>query len=328
MTTPRGAWVRCAVAIARDSRPRAGRHGAARRRGSRQGLVADPPVAHAGLGQDQPGSARRVPELASDRPDVDAEIVALVRVPRPPHAAQQPLVGQELPRVGHERFEERVLGLGEVDPLAVEGHQLPPEVDLERPEVERRGLGLVGGAPPQRGAQPGEDLLHPERLGHVVVGPGVERRDLVGLPVADGQDDHGHVGERADASDHLGAVEVRQAEVQEDEVERGLRRRDDRLLTVRRGPHLVAVGLEAGPQRAPDLRFVVDHEHAGHAPRSVAPRAASTERSGPPSPGVGPSNAGSSNTTDTPPVGAPSIRIRPPCARTIARAIVSPSPLP
>ena len=237
-------------------------------------------------------------------------------------------MGQELPRVGHERLEERVLGPGEVDPLAVAGHQLPPEVDLELPERERRGLGLVGGAPPQRSAEPGEDLLHPERLGHVVVGPGVERRDLVGLPVADGQDDHRYVRERADATDHLGAIEIRQAEVQEDEVERDLGSGDDRLLAVRRGLHLVAVGLEAGPQRAPDLRFVVDDEHAGHAPRSVAPRAASTERSGPTSPGVEPSGAGSSNTTDTPPVGAPSIRIRPPCARTIARAIVSPSPLP
>src|SRR4029450_9593726 len=87
---------------------------------------------------------------------------------------------------------------------------------------------------------------------------------------------HAYRRERADAATHVGAVEVGQAEVQEDQVERGLGRRDDRLLTVGRGPDLVAVGLEAGPQRAPDLGLVVDDEQAGHAPRSGRPRARPT----------------------------------------------------
>ena len=48
-------------------------------------------------------------------------------------------------------------------------------------------LGRRGAA--QRGAQPGEQLVHAERLGHVVVGAGVERGDLVRLRLAHRQHD-------------------------------------------------------------------------------------------------------------------------------------------
>jgi hypothetical protein len=143
-----------------------------------------------------------------------------------------------------------------------------------------------------------------------------------------------------DATDHVGSVDVGQTEVQEHQVEPGLGRRDDRLLAVGGRLHLVAVRLQARAERAPDLGLVVDDQHAGHARRSEPPRPASTGGRGPDgsvdsvgvvrsaASGVGaaaisgrgtpPSGVGSSNTTETPPVGEPSIRIRPPCARTIA----------
>ena len=45
--------------------------------------------------------------------------------------------------------------------------------------TDRLLLGRRGAA--QRGAQAGQQLVHAERLGDVVVGAGVERRDLVAL---------------------------------------------------------------------------------------------------------------------------------------------------
>jgi hypothetical protein len=47
--------------------------------------------------------------------------------------------------------------------------------------------------PPQCNADPGEKLLGAKRLRHVVVGPGIERVNLVTLGAASGKDDHRRV---------------------------------------------------------------------------------------------------------------------------------------
>src|SRR5215831_8094183 len=61
---------------------------------------------------------------------------------------------------------------------------------IDRPPAYRghrlivRGSRLVAA---QRGAEPGQQLVHRERLRHVVVGPGVERADLVARAGPGGQ---------------------------------------------------------------------------------------------------------------------------------------------
>jgi hypothetical protein len=63
---------------------------------------------------------------------------------------------------------------------AVAGHLLGGQVDSQRAGVHD-GLTcprLRGGAA-DRGAQPGQQLVHAEGFGDVVVGAGVERLDLV-----------------------------------------------------------------------------------------------------------------------------------------------------
>ena len=71
---------------------------------------------------------------------------------------------------------------------------------------------------PERHAQPGEQLADAERLGNVVVGPGVERRDLVRLLAARREHDDRDRRPGAQPLDHLEPVEVGQAEVQDDHV--------------------------------------------------------------------------------------------------------------
>ena len=95
--------------------------------------------------------------------------------------------------------------------------RLAREVDREVGRRDDRLL-LGGRGAPQRGAQPGEQLVHAERLGHVVVGAGVERGDLVGLAVAHGQHDDRHRAPAAQAADHVDAVDAGQAEVEDDDV--------------------------------------------------------------------------------------------------------------
>src|SRR5262245_9085120 len=280
----------------------------------------DPAISHSGLGQDQPGSGGLVSELAPQGAHVDAKVVALLCVAGAPDGSQEPLVGQELAGVGHEGFQERVLSLGQVDRSPVERDEATAQVDLEIARADDRRGGVAAVAPPEGGPQTGEHFLDPEGLRDVVVGPRVQRRHLVGLAVPDREHDDRDLRERADTPDHLGAVQVGKAEVQEQELGSDLGGRHDRLAAGADRAHLVAVRLQARPHRAPDLGLVVADEHAGHRRTSSRDTASC---------GIGEaSRPGSSNTTAAPPPGAPSTQMRPPCASTIAREIASPSPLP
>ena len=60
-------------------------------------------------------------------------------------------------------------------------------------------------------AQTREQLSHPEGFGDVVVGPGIERVDLLGLLLARRQHDDRDGGPRPKAADHLDTVDAGQA---------------------------------------------------------------------------------------------------------------------
>ena len=96
--------------------------------------LADPAVPDAGLGHDQPGRLGVVAELLAQRPHVGAQVGGLGSVPLTPHLPQEPLVGEELAWVRHQRLEQPVLGRRQVHLLAVAGDESPREVDLEVPE--------------------------------------------------------------------------------------------------------------------------------------------------------------------------------------------------
>jgi hypothetical protein len=70
----------------------------------------------------------------------------------------------------------------------------------------------------QQRAHPRHQFLHAERLGHVVVGAGIERGDFLAFVGAHGQHDHRHLRPLAQARQHLMAVEVGQAEVEDHQV--------------------------------------------------------------------------------------------------------------
>ncbi len=84
--------------------------------------------------------------------------------------------------------------------------------------VVTTGSSALGATRRQRGAQAGEELAHTERLGHVVVGAGVECGDLVALGFARGEDHDRHVGPAPQARDHVEAGDVGQPEVEDDEI--------------------------------------------------------------------------------------------------------------
>ena len=166
------------------------------------------------------GPGRVVAELLAQLAHVHPQVVALGPVARAPHLAQQVLLREELAGIARQLLEQRELGAGEVHGLARPGHEPPGEVDLEVSSSTRTTTGAAGGVrnAPQRGADPGEQLLGVERLRHVVVGAGVERAHLLRLVVARGQHDHGDLAERPQPAQHVEAVEVGEAEVEEHDV--------------------------------------------------------------------------------------------------------------
>ncbi len=72
----------------------------------------------------------------------------------------------------------------------------------------------------ERDADAGQQFAHAERLGQVVVGAGVERGDLVFLLPASREHDHRRRQPFAQGSQHVQAVLVRQAQIEDDEIGR------------------------------------------------------------------------------------------------------------
>ena len=125
---------------------------------------------------------------------------------------------------------------------------------------------LARPAAPRRCSAPQarQELAHVERLGHVVVGAGVQRAHLVVAVRAGGQHEHRAGEPRAQPGEHLRAVQVGQAEIEDDHVGvlggGGAQRRP----AVGGVDDVVAGGPQRDPERAGDLRVVVDDQHADH----------------------------------------------------------------
>ena len=75
-------------------------------------------------------------------------------------------------------------------------------------------------AVPQRGAHARQQLANIERLVDVIIRAEIERLDLLGFALARRENDDRHVGPFARARDHVLAVAVRQAEIEQHDVGR------------------------------------------------------------------------------------------------------------
>jgi hypothetical protein len=151
------------------------------------------------------------------------------------------------------------------------GDALGGQVDGQLAEPDP-GLVPGGPGPPDGGTHAGQQFLHAERLGDVVVRTRVERLDLVGAVGPPGQHDDRCLRPAAQPGDHLDAVQVRQAQVEDHQVRRVLGGHLERLRPGGRDVHVVVAHPEVDPQRPQDLRFVVDDEHPGHGPAASRSR--------------------------------------------------------
>src|SRR5215207_8622877 len=106
-----------------------------------------------------------------------------------------------------------------------------------------------------------QQLLEHERLGQVVVGPGVEGPHLVAGVIAGREHQDREVrAPEADAPEYLAAVQPWQRDIEEDEVHGFFHGQPRPVLPVVRADDSVAVGVQTAFQEARDRGFVFDDQ--------------------------------------------------------------------
>ena len=153
---------------------------------------------------------------------------------------------------------------------------------VRSPTVDRRGGGVGGtGRAAQHRPDARLELAGLERLEHVVVGAGVERLHDAVVVVPGGGDDDRHRRDRAQHPQQLPAVQVGQAEVEDDEVGALLDRLPKAVEGGARRADGVAPLAQGADQRRADAFVVLDDQELGHGATLSAPRARAKDRAGP-----------------------------------------------
>ena len=177
--------------------------------------------------------------------------------------------------VVHHVGEQPVLVRGELDLLAVAGDARRLGVEPQRPALDL-ALGVAGGAPHLR-AHAGEQLLHMEGLGEIVVGARIHAGDLVAPAVAGREDDHRHLAVGAAPLLEDGdAVHFRQADIEDDEVVRLGLAEEEAFLAVHRGIDRIAGIAQRRHQLPVQILVILDHQDA----HGLSPSPASLTREG------------------------------------------------
>ena len=145
----------------------------------------------------------------------------------------------------------------------------PDEIDGQIANSKDRALAVDLKLVTKRRPHSGEKFVHAKRLGHVIVGAEVESLDLAGLVTAAGQHhDRNALVSRPDHSQQFVSLNVRQAEIENDQV-RLLVQELKRGLAVRRLKSLIALRRQSHPQELTNGRLVIDHQNlergCGHA---------------------------------------------------------------
>src|SRR2546428_3683724 len=234
----------------------------------------------------------------------------------PPYLAQQLPVRDHHAEVLRQAGEKAKFQRREMDLHAVALDDVLFQVRRDLAQVECRLAGAGPGCIAQRHGEAGEQLADGEGLGDIVVRAGVERFDLRALLRARRQHQDRHRRPGANAPDHVHAVDVGQAEVDDRQVGLVAAGVDGAARAAAGLDHAIAFGGERGAQEPADLRLVLDDEDR---PPGFAHASLGT---------CGAGSTGRVKRNAAPPSARVSAQMRPPCRRTMARQMASPSPTP
>ena len=205
-----------------------------------------------------------VVQLLAQVADVELDDVTAAAEVVAPDPIQNLRLGQHHLRVAHQEAEQLELGGGQVDDLVAPLNLVRVLVHAQVADNQARAArpsGRFRRPAPARAAGP--NLLEAERLRHVVVPAGGDPGDpvLQGVPRGEEEDADGRVL-RAQASQHLQPVHIREHHVQDNHVRPELLGAAHRL-----GPRpglggLPAVEGQHADQYVGQVRFVLDDERS------------------------------------------------------------------
>ena len=191
-------------------------------------------------------------------------------------------------------------------------HTAPGLVDGDLADDEGpRPLTAGHAASAERDPDARQQLLGPERLGDVVVGTEVERLHFVGLGTARGQDEDRHGRRRSHPAADLGTLEIRQPEIEDDQIGRAIGSGLKRLHAGPRDFDFVAAGPQQRRHRSLNRGLVIDEQDAGWRAHQTSAGSGLPART----------SAGTTIVNTAPPSGAFSPQTRPPAAATSPRTI-------
>src|SRR6185503_7548282 len=207
--------------------------------------------------------ARVALDLLAEMPDVDVDRARLAVVGAPANALEELPPAEHHARLGGEQREQLELDERERDGLTPHLDGASRQVDDDLAAVDQVLPATcemrVRGASQER-PDPAPELADRKRLRDVVVGSELEPEHLVELVVARGEHDDRHRAVRAKPAADLEAVDLREHDVEHDEVDRLLGEAPQGLVAVARLDDPVAVALERVREQRLDRILVVDEE--------------------------------------------------------------------
>src|SRR6266487_1615008 len=222
-------------------------------------LEPEPNAAHGG---DVAGAVRVVAQLAAEPGDVHVERLGRAPPLAVPDLAHDLFPGDHLPGVVHQHTQQVELLGGELELVFAD----PGAPGIRVHPHTLHGAGLRA-APAEQGADPGQQLGQPERLGHVVVGARVEPDHRVHLVRPRGEDEHGDgLPFRAQTPAYLQPVQLGQPDVEHDQVEPAGHGRIQRARAVSRNVDVIAFAPQRAGQWVGDGEVILGKQNAGHDP--------------------------------------------------------------
>src|SRR4051794_36932649 len=200
-------------------------------------------------------------ELAAEVRDEDLDGVGGRERVVAPHLLEQPLARHDDALVAHQVLEQLELALRQVDGALAAAHLVRVGVQRQVRD-DQRGASARRPAAQER-AQPRPQLLALERLDQVVVGARVEALDPRLDGIARREDQDRDVVGRPDPARDLDAVDLRQPEVEDDEVGVVGGGLVQRRLPIAGDAHVVAVQAQRALEDLGDLVVVLDDQHPG-----------------------------------------------------------------
>ena len=173
-------------------------------------------------------------------------------------------MGQDLSCILGKQSQELVLDRGEMDFPA--GHCDRPGgvVDHQVSVREKRGF-LLGACDilhaPLRCPDAGQQFVDGKGFCQVIVGTGVKGGDLVAVFAAGADDNDDRPGPGADGADDLDAVDIRQAQIQQDQVRPVRGAEGDGFLSGGCSDMGIVVDLQCGRDEAGDGLVILDDQY-------------------------------------------------------------------